>query len=383
MVRALVWFAFALLAVGPIVGAGTAARITADELVSGALLGAGKEPAGMVEASDIFRLSPEMRSFVREHVNIGATEVFKLQQLIDAIMGRDTFGLEYDETTRTAAETFRTRRGNCLSFAVMFVALAREVEIPAEFEVVEIPPDWSMRKDVFVLNKHVNVKIDLGPAGVQVVDFNISDFKTTYEVRTISDERVVAHFFNNLGVEKMQEGDIAAAVALLRRAIRADHGRYSPAWTNLGTIYTKAGHLEYGEAAYLTALKVDRHDSVAMSNLVGVYERRGETAKAEEYRKRVQEHRMRNPYYRFRLAQDAFYERDFDTAIEHLRYAVRHHDDEDRFCFLLGMCFVMKDDEAEAKKWFARAERIATSDEQKRRYSTKIEALMSASEKVD
>jgi Flp pilus assembly protein TadD len=382
MRRRLVWLVLVLAAAGPSLGAGSAAGITPEELVSGALLGATEDPPGLIEADDILRLSPEMRTFVRDHVNSGATDIFKLQQLIDAIMGRESFGLEYDEKTRTAAETFRRRRGNCLSFAVMFVALAREAEIPVEFEVVEIPPDWTMRQDVFVLNKHVNVKIDLGAAGVHVVDFNISDFKTTYQVRTISDRRAVAHFFNNIGVEAMQAGETVAAIALLRRAIRADHGRYSPAWTNLGTMYTKAGHMEHGEAAYLQALRVDKHDAVAMSNLVALYERVGDDAKADEYRKRVDEHRMRNPYYRFRLAQDAFYARDFDTAIEHLRYAVRRHDDEERFFSLLGMCLAMKGEDDEAKKWFKRAEQVATSDEQKRRYSTKIEALMAASEKV-
>ncbi len=375
----------AALAIGVLaIGApAAAAKISDRELTSGALLGVPDEPADLVDQSDVLAVSPEMRAFVDAHVSAGALDVIKLQQLIDALMGSDAFGLEYDRFTRTAPETFRTRRGNCLSFSGMFVALARTAGLRATFEEVEIPPDWSMGNEVFVLNQHVNVSIDLGAAGVHVVDFNISDFKSTYEVRKISDRRAIAHFFNNLGVERMQDGDTAAAVALLRRAIEADNGDFSPAWNNLGTLYRKAGRFEHAEVCYRNALRADKHDTVAMSNLVALYEKMGLSNRAQEYRKRVREHRLRNPYYLFRLAQEAFFRRDFPTAIEYAKQAIRRQDKEDRFYFLLGLCHLMEGREEDARKWMAKAEELATSDEQKRRYSTKIDALMAAAESVD
>jgi Tfp pilus assembly protein PilF len=375
------------VAVTVLAGAGTivsGAGIDPAELLSGAALGIdGPPPSDLVTEAEVLAVSPEMEAFVREHVNPGATDVFKLQQLIDALMGSGTFGLEYDVVTHTASETFRTRRGNCLSFSTMFVALARLADLDAEFEEVEIPPDWSMANRIFVLNQHVNVAVDLGAAGVHVVDFNISDFKSTYDIRRIRDRRAVAHFFNNLGVERMQAGDTAAAMALLRRAVESDRRDFSPAWTNLGTLYRKAGLLDHAEACFLRALRADRYDTVAMSNLVGLYEKIGRTGEADEYRKRVREHRMRNPYYRFRLARDAFFERDYETAIDHLKHAIRRQDRDDQFFFLLGLCHLMDGREEEAKRWMARAEELASNPDAKRRYSTKIDALMAASEGVD
>jgi Flp pilus assembly protein TadD len=386
MTRTRLCLVVAVAAVVGLAGRGSAAteRISREMLLRAEPLGAESEPAAIVEQSDILAASPQMRGFVDEHVNPGATDRFKLQQLIDAIMNRTTFGLEYDETTRTAAETFRERRGNCLSFSSMFVSLARLAELSVFFEEVEIPPDWSLRRDTFVLSRHVNVKADLGGGGgVHVVDFNIGDFKTTYEVRTISDRRAAAHFYNNLGVERMQNGDTVLAVALFRRAIEVDDDRFSPAWTNLGTLYRRNGHLEHAEAAYLKALQEDKRDLVAMSNLVALYEKIGDHDRAAVYRKKVDEHRMRNPYYRFRLAEEAFYERDFDAAIEHLKYATRKNKDEDRFFFLLGLCHLMKGNEDEARRWMSKAEELAINEPEKNRYSTKIEALMSASEEVN
>ena len=358
-------------------------KITTAELLRAQQLGAAEDPGNLVATADILAVNDEMRAFVKENVNPMATDVFKLQQLIDAIMGKSSFGLVYDENTRNAAETFATHHGNCLSFANMFVALAREAGLRVEFQEVDVPPDWSMRKDVFVLNRHVNVAVNLGAAGVHVVDFNISDFKTTYSLRTIPDRRAAAHFYNNLGVERMQAEDTVAAVAFFRRAIVEGDGDFSPAWTNLGTIYRRSGHLRHAEAAYLEALEADKQDGVAMSNLVSVYEMMGDTDKAEAYRNRVEEHRMRNPYYRLWLARDAFFERDYDTAIDHLKQAIRREKNEDEFYFLLGLSYLMIGDEDEARRWMTKAESVAATDPAKQRYSTKIETLLSASEKVD
>lgn len=354
-----------------------------EELLSGELLGAADDSTTPVTAGAVLALSDEMRQFLKENVNPGATDVFKLQQLIDAIMGTATFGLEYDENTRSAAETFRLQLGNCLSFSAMFVALARGVGLKAEFQEVDIPPDWSMRKDVFVLNRHVNVNVYLGAAGTHVVDFNISDFKSTYDVDTISDRRAIAYFYNNLGVEKMQDGDTVGAVTYFRGAIVETNRDFSPAWTNLGTLYRKYGHFKHAEAAYEQALKADKRDTVAMSNLVRLYEFMGDPQKAEIYQKRVEEHRMRNPYFRFSLAREAFFDRDYETAVKHLKVAIREHKNDDEFYFLLGQCYLMRGDEKEARKWTVRAEEVAATDEARKRYSTKIETLRSASEKVD
>jgi len=377
------------VAVIAVVASGTASvarerpSVSEKEILSGELLGVTGDPTTEISAKMIFALNDEMRAFLDVNVNSGATDVFKLEQLIDAIMAESTFGLEYDENTRTAAETFHQRLGNCLSFSTMFISLARGVGLQAKFQEVDIPPDWSMRKDVYVLNRHINVNVDLGPAGIHVVDFNISDFKSTYDVEIVSDKRAIAHFFNNLGVERMQDGDVDAAVAYFRRAITEGDGRFSPAWTNLGSLYRKFGHFGHAEAAYLQALKVDKTDAVAMSNLVRLYEMMGDAEKAEVYQKRVDEHRMNNPYYRFGLAREAFFKRDYTTAIEHLKHAIRRHKDDDQFYFLLGLCYLMSGHEQEARRWTSKAEEVAATEQDRRRYSTKIEALMSAPEKVD
>jgi Flp pilus assembly protein TadD len=353
--------------------------ISQDDLLEAIPLGVEQDPPGLVTNDEVLALSPEMREFLESNVHRKATVGVRMNELIDAIINKD-FGLEFDGKTRTAAETFALRRGNCLSFSNLFVAMARNVNLEATYQEVEIPPDWTLQNDVFVLNRHVNVHVDMGPLDDHVVDFNIDDFKSSYDVSKISDARARAHYFNNMGVESMQAGDRASALGYFRRAIAENDRDFSPAWTNLGTLYARTGHPEYAEAAYLLALKVDDGDLVAMSNLAGFYEQQGDAERAAMYRKRVMDHRRENPYYRYQRAREAYAAGDYTAAISHLKYAIRQTRTEDEFYFLVGMCYLKKGDHRAAQRWLAKAKEVAATDALKNRYSSKLEMLLSEME---
>ncbi len=70
---------------------------------------------------------------------------------------------------------------------------------------------------------------------------------------------------------------------------------------------------------------------------------------------------------------------DPDSAIDHLKYASRELKNEDRFCALLGVAYLQKGDEEGFRRWMGRAVKLASTDELRRLYSSKIEKLRSAS----
>lgn len=379
--RAIAWALLAglglpILACQSVRGSSAASRITRDELLAGTALGIAPDaPVAVIDEREVLAVSPEMRNFLDRNVDRKAPSSLKLRQLAAAIVDSRTFGLTYDDGTRTAAETFHLRRGNCLSFSSMFVALAREVGLEVQFQEVDIPPDWTLDKDTYVLNQHVNVFVELGRSGTRVVDFNIGDFKTSYEMRVIPDARALAHYYNNIGVVRMQAGDTASALACFRKAAADRESRFSPAWTNLGTLYLRHGHSALAEAAYLQALRASPWDLVAMSDLARLYERLGDRVHAAEYRNKVVIHRRLNPYYRYELARQAYAAQRYDEAIGHLKFAIRKRPKEDQFYFLLGLTYFKKGDDAAAKRWLERAREVASTDPLKRRYASKIDAL--------
>ncbi len=370
------------------------ARITADEILAGSVLGLTEDHSAPIDSREILALNAEMRAYVDEHVAIGADKAVRLQQLTRAVVNSGRLKLEYDETTRIAAAAFEERRGNCLSFSSMFLAMARYANLDAHFQEVDTPPDWSLRDDTFVLNRHVNVLVDMGRdsrkrsrtgslvrrsigRGARIVDFNMADFRTSYDRRRISDERLLSHYYNNVAVERMHEGDVAAALGHFRRAIESDPS-FSPSWTNLGILYMRNGRSAYAEASHLQALKVDASDLVAMSNLASLYERLGDQERATAYRAKVVRHRNENPYYQFHLAREAFRTEDYDVAIGHLEEAISEKDNEDQFYLLLGRTHLKKGDLQAAQGWLARAEEVAATDVLKRRYASKMAVLTQA-----
>ncbi|MEJ2399886.1 MAG: transglutaminase domain-containing protein [Xanthomonadales bacterium] len=345
-------------------------------------------PAAILEASplddgvevrlaavdDILELSPEMVAFLDEYVNRDGSQNERLAQLVQAIIGGERFVLAYDDSTRTARRTFEDRRGNCISFTNMFVAMARNVNLDAGFQEVEIPPDWSMSGETYLLSKHVNAVVNLKGRHPRVIDFNIADYDSDNEMREIDDERARAHYYNNMGVERMLEDDTAEAYAYLRQSLLEDITFSSP-WVNLGILHRREGYADYAESAYLQALKYDDSDLQAMSNLASLYQQEGREAEADYYLDQVTTHRLRNPYYRFQLAITAFNEGDYTTAIDHLKVATRKRDDDARLFNLLSLSYLMNGDREQAERWMQKAEDVAEKGSEREKYHHKLDLL--------
>ena len=327
---------------------------------------------------DPLELTPEMIEFIDQYVNRNHGHTARLRRLLYAIMGEGTFDLVYEDVTRTAIETFNDQQGNCLSFTNLFVALARNVGLDANFQEVLIPPDWSIEGQSFIFSQHINVHVDLGSGylgGDQIIDFNMYDFRDTYDREVVSDERARAHYFNNMGVEHMLAGHTTDAFANFRQSIREDD-TFTPAWANLGILNRREGLEGLAEVAYGKALEIDPVNLVAMSNLASLYEQQGRIELAEQYRKRVKSHRLRNPYFLYQMARTAFEEGDYDTSIEHLGFAIRRKNDDDQFYSLMSLNYLMKGDREEAREWMKQAEEIAEETSDKQRYHNKFEMMV-------
>jgi len=347
---------------------------SAAEALSGKAL-FGDAPLPPLPQADILGVSPEMQRFLVDYVDRRASGPLRLHQLVWAVINAASFGLEYSESTRTAAETFAAHNGNCLSFTNMFVAMARDAGLRAQFQQVDIPPDWELRGETYVLNRHINVLVEMPNGLRQVVDFNIDDFKSNYEREVVSDRRAEAHYFSNLGVERLQAGDLRAAFLHLRKGLQVD-SEFAPLWTNLGALYSRAAQPGLAEASYLQALSLDSRDMVAISSLARLYEQRGDETSARRYRDLARYHRDRNPYYRFHAARDAFLRRDHRAALDHLDYAIAKRPVEDSFYFLRGIVRLQLGQTDLARGDLERAESIAADYGLKRNYHSKMELLL-------
>jgi len=323
--------------------------------------------------SGVIAVDGEMRGFLAEHVTAGEN-LRKLRQLVRAVVENRDFRIIYGDETRVAGETFRARRGNCLSFTSLFVALAREAGLDASYQEVDVPPSWSLSDDSVVVSRHVNALVAVRPGAEHVVDFDMGEFRAAYPRRAISDARAAAHYYSNLGVERMQAGDSAGAYAHFMRALAMDR-TLAQIWVNLGVWHRRAGEAALAEASYLEALQLNSREYVAMSNLARLHASEGHTELAQWYERRTTQYRLRNPYYRYERAKVAYLSGDFASAARQLREALRGADNDPAFYSLLGMTYRQLGRENAAREAFTRAIELAEDENQRGALERKLELL--------
>jgi Flp pilus assembly protein TadD len=142
-------------------------------------------------------------------------------------------------------------------------------------------------------------------------------------------------------------------------------------------LHRREKYPNYAEAAYKQALEIYQFNLIAMSNLANLYDEEGKTELAEQYLARVQSHRMKNPYYRYQIANAAFIDGDYESAIKNLKYAIGKRDDEDRFYFLLSLSYLMSGEKEQAQRWMTKAEEVAQESANKQKYSHKLNLMIS------
>jgi tetratricopeptide (TPR) repeat protein len=323
------------------------------ELVAGDVLGFSTPAAFRVPtAEEAFALDAEMIAFVAPLRDIREPR-YRLDSLIKALEERGLFSLDYAEVTRTASATFHDRQGNCLSFTMLFVGLARAVGLKATYQSVDVPPTWSNDGQV-VIASHVNSVVDTGGNRQTTVDFNIREYQGEQRSRRVGDQYALALFYTNLGAEALLRGDDAASLVYLREAARA-YPEIAGVWVNLGVLYARHAHFEHAEAAYLRALAIDGDELSALGNLVLVYESLGRPERAAAYRGRVQKYRERNPYYHYATAVQALEQQQFPAALASIRRALRLKPDEHEFYALRGEVLTALGRARNAQQSFERA----------------------------
>lgn len=229
-----------------------------------------------------FHASPEMVEWADDAVRAsrGFDPYQRLTSLQEAMF--DTAKLDFgydDERTLTAAKAFAARRGNCMSFTALFVALSRCVGIPTV--LMEVRRDPSVARDddgLVVISRHVVAAFRSG-GGVWTFDFNLSSTAPFIGGWVIDDVKASAMYHANLGGAALRDHDLAGALKNLEIATTLAP-EWSAGWVNLGVTYAHLGRVDKAFTAYRRALEVDPVNASALNNMSILYENLGREAEA-------------------------------------------------------------------------------------------------------
>lgn len=175
-----------------------------------------------------------------------------------------------DDLTLPAAEAFARREGDCVSFAFVLAALARQRGLSVVFVI--LAPEAAARAGRFAVGRgHLAVAVEVR-RGFRVFDAG-GERGDAALFRAVTDRQAVAIFHSNRGSALLLAGRPAEAVGELRRATKVGPD-LAVAWTNLGVGLTRLGDAEAAERAYRQAVSLAPESAGAWRNLALLLERR-------------------------------------------------------------------------------------------------------------
>lgn len=287
-------------------------------------------------AQDLLAVSPAMQAFIAEDVGEAPSAYARFHRLMRKMIREGFFINQYDRAaTFSAAETFDIKKGNCIAYTNLFIALAREARLEASYQVVHEAPRFEVESGFLLRTNHVNVLLEglrlPGQFGNELsVDFNDIEPDNDSRREVISDAYAASMFYANLSVDHLHLDEFEQAFAYLRRAIQTAPENID-VWNNLGALYSIMEKDALAEQAYQIARSINVRDKTAISGLVKVLLKQGRDDEAEGYRRLVLRYQSRNPYYHYAVAEQAFRSAAFDEALTAINQAIQLKRNNPRF----------------------------------------------------
>jgi len=321
-----------------------------DPLLSPAGELAGQAAAASVETPDLLGLSDEMRDFARRYLSHGSQRQ-RLLTLHRSLRSPALVDIRYDPgADGTAAQAFARGSANCLTYAHVFIAMARHIGLEARYLSVTLRPEWARHGDRVARRQHVNVVVSLRNGEQFVVDIDPIARDKIATADVLGDKQAFALYHSNLAMEALLDGQTANAFAHAARSIELA-SQMEALWVNLGAIYRLGGQPESARRSYEVALLLNPESGSAMNNLAVLYQAAGNLVASREWQSRAEAYRLRNPYYHINLGEQAESAGDIEAAIEHYKTAVSLKRWDAEFYFRLARVYHALQQQAESVRY--------------------------------
>lgn len=342
-------------------------------------------PTEPVGAQDLFTLSPAMHSYLNSQAfTRQLRQSGPRRGLVEALYSKTDLKLEYESSkTRTAAETYADRSGNCLSLVIMTAAFAKELRMPVRFRSVDVGNAWSRKAGLYLGSAHVNVAVGEpvdsvfrgnGMNEFLVVDFIPQDEAERLRARELDEDDIVALYMNNRAAEMLVQDRIDDAYWWARAAVDKRPGLIA-ALNTLAVVYNRRGELALAEQTYRTALLREPENVMVMRNLQPVLATLGRHAEASALAQRIASIEPFPPYHHFDQGMLALRAGDFDKARGLFEREVKRAPYNDEFLFWLGVTHLRLGDLKHAREQIAKAVDNSTRQEMRQLYSAKLAYL--------
>ena len=289
-----------------------------------------------------------------------------------------------DNYTRLASQTYADREGNCMSLVMLTAALAQVLNVDTEFQDIAVQPVWDRQGGFYLINGHVNLRLlptkDNNVFHVSsqaiLVDFLPERAERGYKKTKIDKTTLMAMFYNNLAAESLIVADYDKAYYLAKAAIQLQPA-FVPSLNTLAVIYRAKGFDARAEQLYRFALNTAPEDMTTLYNLALMLGSQDRLEEWAEVHKVLELARIRNPYYYYDMAQQAYSDAQFQDALAWYQRAIDKADYRHEFYFGMSRAYWATGDRGKAKQSMEKALALTHDDNNRRIYQAKLHAMQS------
>ncbi len=282
-----------------------------------------------VDENALFRLDDDvllqLRNARTQHHGLES----RLKYLVDTVVTNKQQPFVYAGRSTVAAQTWRSRAGDCLSLTVLTYAMARELGLPASFQQLDLYSVFDRRAGIDYQVGHVNVYVErqkgiydyraIGHSQGVIIDFEPS-YDSARIGTTLNSQDILARYYNNLGAQYLAHQDYPRAYAHFKAAVLADP-QFGAARTNLAGLYLVHGFRDVAERVLTeTVNHIDNADGALLA-LHRLLTDQGRHLEAAHYQAQLEARQKLAPYYWIRRGLEALQARNFRQAIDALEKA--------------------------------------------------------------
>jgi tetratricopeptide (TPR) repeat protein len=314
-------------------------------------------------ASDqIMALPPELLAQLQQQViDPGTSRRARVDRLAKFLFQSPGLAMQYSgDATLTVEQAYRTRKANCLTFTLLTVALARASGLQANAQELDDIVAWRIDNDLIYGSNHVNAMIAVGSLRY-TVDVARDRINMSKQPQPISDQHLLALYYNNRAAELMATAEPAAVAPYMAMALKLAPD-YASAWANAGVMWLRQGNAGESERDELKALSLDPANVTALVNLVALYRNNGNDKRRAIYEQRIEEMRVKDPYFQYLQAEDQARQGDYAGAVTHYLSAIRLYNGDERFYLGLAHAYQQLGEDRHAQRALKHAATLSHND---------------------
>lgn len=304
-----------------------------------------------------FEIDDSIKTEINKSISSEDPPNLRFRKILRYLYVNGFLNFDYDiNSTLNAQETFQKKRGNCLSYTGLFVALARHLKVPVNFAYLSEIVDFEEREGSYVVSSHIAAEFNDGHKTV-LVDFNRQneDFKL-YE--RIDDKTAYCLFYNNIAVSKISEGYFEEGERILNFLLEVKPFQ-KELLNNKGVLLIKRGKYEQALSFYNNMLLSGIIYQPALHNGLLVAQILKKKDYIDIFTKELKEFSENDPLILYQKAVTFANENNYKEAITTLKKAIS---EQPRNAFLhatLAVFYLKNGDFPKAKQAFQRAKKLS------------------------